>query len=61
MSLLVSDFLQEVRQAAAVASTSGTSPEGLTDSEILRVADREVQTSLVPLLLGVREEFYGLT
>ena len=61
MSLLVSDFLQEVRQAAAVASTSGTSPEGLTDSESLRVADREVQTSLVPLLLGVREEFYGLT
>ena len=61
MSLLVNDFLQEVRQAASVASTSGSSPEGLTDSEILRVADREVQTSLVPLLVGVREEFYGLT
>ncbi len=61
MSLLVSDFLAEVRQAAAVAATSASSPEGLTDSEILRVADREVQTSLVPLLIGVREEFYGLT
>lgn len=58
MAWLASDFLAEVRQAAAVASTSGTSPEGLTDSEILRVADREVQTSLTPLMIGVREEWY---
>lgn len=58
MALLVTDLLAEIRQAAGIASSSTYSPEGLTDADILRVANRELSTSLLPLMLGVREEFY---
>lgn len=58
MALLVTDLLAEIRQAAGIASSSTYSPEGLTDADLLRVANRELSTSLLPLMLGVREEFY---
>ena len=59
MAWLASDFLLEVRQAIGLAA-SGATPSGLTDANLLPVADREIQTSLVPLLMSVREEFYVL-
>lgn len=58
MAWLASDFLAEVRQAAALAASNTYAPEGQKDADILRLADRELQTALLPLMLGVREEWF---
>lgn len=60
MAWLASDFLLELRRAVGVASSSGISPEGLQDSDLLPLVDREIQTALIPLLLRIREEFLVL-
>lgn len=57
MAWLASDFLLELRQAVGIAA-GGSAPSGLLDANLLIVADREIQTSLVPMIMSVREQFF---
>lgn len=59
MAWLASEFLSMVRRKASLAD-SANSPDGTTDADLLLIADQEIQTQLVPLLVSAREEFFVL-
>lgn len=49
------DLLTEVRRGGSLPSSDAT---GTADVDLLAHADAELRDTLVPLMLGVREEFY---
>ncbi len=55
MAYTSDDLLVEVRRGGSLPSASVT---GTADADILAHADNEIRDTLVPLMLGVREEFY---
>jgi hypothetical protein len=58
MAWLASDLLADIRRAASLPASSVT---GLADADLLALADKEIQTALVPLMLRLREEFFVCT
>ena len=55
MAYTADDLLTEVRRGGSLASAAAT---GTADADILAHADSELRDTLVPLMLGVREELY---
>ncbi len=55
MSYTADDLLTEVRRGGSLPSSSAT---GTADADLLAHADSEIRDTLVPLMLGVREELY---
>lgn len=49
------DLLEQVRDGGSLPATAVT---GTADANLLRHADSELRDTLVPLMLGVHEEFY---
>lgn len=49
------DLLEQVRDGGSLPATAVT---GTADANLLRHADNELRDTLVPLMLGVHEEFY---
>ena len=49
------NLLEEIRRAGSLPSTAAT---GTADADLLAHADAELRDTLVPLILGVHEEFY---
>lgn len=52
------DLLVKVRNGASASSVAAT---GQADADLLGYADDELRDTLIPLLLGVQEEFYERT
>ena len=48
-------LLEEVRRGGSLPSAAAT---GTADADLLAHADAELRDTLVPLMLGVREELY---
>lgn len=55
MAYTADDLLVEVRDLGSLPSTTAT---GTSDAALLRHADGELRDTLVPLMLGCREELY---
>ncbi len=55
MAYTADDLLTEVRRTGSLPATSTT---GSADADLLAHADAELRDTLVPLMLGVREELY---
>jgi hypothetical protein len=48
-------LLEDIRTGAMLPASSSSL---LTDADLLRLADREIQVGIVPLVLGVRSEYF---
>lgn len=55
MAYTSDDLLADVRRGGSLPSSSST---GTADADLLAHADAELRDTLVPLMLGVHEEFY---
>ncbi len=55
MAYLADDLCTDVRRGGSIPAAAST---GTADTDILAHGDAEIRDTLVPLLLGVREEFY---
>ena len=52
-------LLNDIRVGGMLPNSSASSPNALfTDAELLRMADREMQIGIVPLVMSVREEYF---
>lgn len=55
MAYTADDLLADVRRGGSLPAASST---GTADADLLAHADAEIRDTLVPLMLGVHEEFY---